>query len=56
MIPIAKPVAILPVNGMPRFVTVIIVGKNDAVAWFPPIPPEAVPLLVIVFVTIDKTS
>jgi hypothetical protein len=52
MIPIAKPVAILLVNGMPRFVSV---GKNDAAAaWLPPIPPETV-LLVIVFVTMDRT-
>ena len=53
MIPIAKPVVILPVNGMPRFV---IAGKSDdAVVWLPPIPPVAVVLLVIVFVTVDKT-
>jgi hypothetical protein len=51
MIPIAKPVAILPVNGMPRFVSV---GKSDAAAWLPPTPPEAV-LLDIVFVTVDRT-
>jgi hypothetical protein len=53
MIPIAKPVAILPVNGMPRFVSVIVViaGKSDVVAGLPPTPPEAVLLLVIVFVT-----
>ena len=48
MIPIAKPVAILPVNGMPRFVSV---GKSDAAAWLPPTPPEAVVLLAIVFVS-----
>ena len=42
----------LPVSEMPRFVSV---GKSDvaAVVWLPPIPP--VVLLVIVFVTVDKT-
>ena len=57
MIPIAKPKAVLPVNGMPRFVIIVVVaGKNDvAAAWLPPSPPEAVLLLVIVFVTVDKT-
>jgi hypothetical protein len=50
MIPIVKPKAVLPVNGMPRFVSV---GKSDAAAvWFPPTPAEAV-LLAIVFTTMD---
>jgi hypothetical protein len=50
MIPITKPTAVLPVNGIPRFVSV---GKSDvAVVWLPPIPPLV--LLVIAFVTVDK--
>jgi hypothetical protein len=37
MIPITKPKAVLQVNGMPRFVIIVVVGKSAAVV-FPTIP------------------
>ena len=56
MIPIAKPKAALPVNGIPRFVIIVVViGKSDDTVELPPTPAEGVLLLVIVFVRVDKT-
>ena len=45
-----NPVAILPVNGMPRFV-IIVVGKSGDVALVPPAAPLEV---VTVFTTVGK--
>ena len=63
--PIVKPIAVLPVKGIPRFANVDVIGKIAVAAapvLFPkieeidsPDPPVDVALVVVVVAIVDKT-